>query len=174
MSSRYKLSERPSDDAQRATFDSVYRHIVAIDLPWDVKYAGFERILYDCKRIDHWRPVGISHDALKVLAEQGFPNTCKELVRGHILGRRERAKMILDVDTPLPDAWEIFTEHDKVVIITKSENSTQRTADTWSEIYPIPPDLFDYVEGFGLHYGKGMRREFFESLAKGVGVLAHT
>lgn len=174
MSSRYKLSARPSDEAQRAAFNNVYRHIVAIDLPWDVKYAGFERILYDSKRIDHWRPIGISHGALTVLAEQGFPNTCKDVVRGHILGRKERAKMILDVEAPLPDAWEIFTEHDKVVIITKSENGSRRTANTWSEVHPIPPHIFDYVEGFGLHYGKDIRREFFESLANEVGVIAHT
>ena len=113
--------------------------------------------------------MGITKDALTALAEEGFPNSSKSVVRGHIQGRKERAAIILDRDDLLDDAFELFMEMDRVVLITKAENGSKRTADTWSKVLKFSDETFDYVEGFGINYGK--HRDFFRKLAIEIGVL---
>ncbi|MDX1737236.1 MAG: hypothetical protein R3261_03310, partial [Alphaproteobacteria bacterium] len=41
----------------------------------------------------------------------GYPNVCKSIVRGHIRGRKERAKILMDREVPLPDAFEVFMDN---------------------------------------------------------------
>lgn len=165
---RSKRLGRPGTEFQREVFNDVYKHILGIALNWEVKYAGMERILFDSKWVDHWLPVGITREALKSLANEGFPDNSKSVVRGHIHGRKERAKIILDRKEPLTNAFELFMEMDRVVLVTKAENGSKRTPDTWSEVFAFPEDTFDYVEGFGIHYGKN--REFLRKLAKENGI----
>jgi hypothetical protein len=166
---RTKREGRPDLDLQREVFNDVYRHVMAINLHWEAKYAGMERILFDSKWVDHWIPIGITHDALAALAEEGFPVTSKSVVRGHIQGRKERAAVLLDREDPLENAFDLFMEMDRVVLITKSENGSKRAADTWSKVLAFPDDTFDYVEGFGINYGK--HREILRKLAQEHSVL---
>jgi hypothetical protein len=165
---RNKKDGRPPIELQREVFNDIYRHIIAINLHWEAKYAGMERMLFDSKWVDHWLPVGITRDALLALAEEGFPATSKSVVRGHIKGRKERAALLLDRDEPLNNAFDLFMEMDRVVLVTKAENGSKRTADTWSEIIHFPENTFDYVEGFGINFGR--YRDLLRRLAKESGV----
>ena len=127
-----------------------------------------ERILYDSKWVDHWVPVGITVDALKYLADEGFPSASKAVVRGHICSRRERAALLLDREEPLIDAFDRFIEMDRVVIITKAENARGRTFDTWSTVLEFPDTTFDYVEGYGLNFAsvRGLLTDLARSLER--------
>lgn len=167
---RDKREGRPAIEQQREVFNDVYLHVMAINLHWEAKYAGMERMLFDSKWVDHWLPVGITHDALLALAEEGFPATSKSVVRGHIKGRKERAALLLDRDEPLDNAFDLFMEMDRVVLITKAENGSKRTADSWSEIIHFPENTFDYVEGFGINFSR--YRDMLRRLAKDIGVVA--
>ena len=145
--------ERPTKEEQLKVFSNLFEAFKLIKLDWKSKYAGFERILFDSKLVDHWLIIGISRNALEYIAENGFSKTNKGVVRGHIKGRKDRAKHLFTHDFKSPeDAFKYFMEHDKVTLITKNENSINKGPDDWSKLYRIDPEIFPYRCGYATKY----------------------
>ena len=145
--------EQPSKAKQLEVFCNLFEAFQSINLDWKSKYAGFERILLDSKLVDHWLIVEISHDALKLIASNGFSKTNKGVVRGHITDRKDRAKHLFTHNfESSEDAFEYFMDNDKVALITKNENSIKKGPDDWSERYKIPPETFPYRCGYATKY----------------------
>ena len=46
--------DRPEYSEQLKVFSNLFEAFKGIKLDWKSKYAGFERILYDSKLVDHW------------------------------------------------------------------------------------------------------------------------
>ena len=70
---------RPEYIEQLKAFTTVWEAFKLIELPWQAKYTGFDRILSDSKLVDHWTIVGISDDALSLIASNGFQKPIKAL-----------------------------------------------------------------------------------------------
>jgi hypothetical protein len=87
-----------------------------------------------------WRVVSISESALKRIASQ---RTCKNVQRGHILSRIDRAIYLFKRPEPINEDVLInyFFEHDTVALIMKEENNNHGTAH-WSKLYAVPNGLF--------------------------------
>jgi len=145
--------DRPEYKEQLKVFSNLFESFKHIKLDWKSKYAGFERILLDSKLVDHWLIVGISHDALMLIAKNGFSKTNKGVVRGHIKDRKDRAKHLFTFDfKSSEDAFQYFMKYDKVTLITKNENSIKKGPNDWSKPYPIPPEIFPYRCGYATKY----------------------
>ena len=145
--------KRPSYEEQLSIFSNLFEAFKPIKLDWKSKYAGFERILLDSKLVDHWLIVGISRDALKYIAENGFSKTNKGVVRGHIKDRKDRAKHLFTHDfKSSEEAFKYFMKYDKVKLITKNENSIKKGSKDWSKQYRIPPETFPYRCGYATKY----------------------
>ena len=83
--------ERPAQEDQLKVFSNLFEAFKSVKLDWKSKYAGFERVLLDSKLVDHWLIVGISHDALELIANNGFSKTQKHLKNEFpIRGSREK------------------------------------------------------------------------------------
>ena len=116
-----KQLERPSEEHQFRVFSNVFEAFKSIDLGWKEKYAGFERILWESKQIDHWVAKAITHDALSMIAKNGFKKYNPEIVRGHIMARKIRAeKLFSSKFKSNKDAFDFFMQEDKVTLITKT------------------------------------------------------
>ena len=114
---------RPEYIEQLKAFTTVWKAFKLIELPWQAKYTGFERILFDSKLLDHWTIVGISNDALSLIGINGFSKTNKGVVRGHIKDRKDRASHLFTADfKSSEDAFKYFMEYGKVNLITTNEN----------------------------------------------------
>ncbi len=145
--------KRPSQEEQLKVFSNLFEAFKSIKLDWKSKYAGFERVLLDSKLVDHWVIVGISHDALELIANNGFSKTNKGVVRGHITNRKDRAEYLFSHDfKSSEDAYRYFMDLDKVILITKNENSIKKGLDDWSKTYEIDPEIFPYRCGFSTKY----------------------
>lgn len=145
---------RPSEEMQMRVFCDVYSAVKNIELDWSSKYAGFERILFDSKLMDHWTITGISKEALMVIAKNGFVRNNPGVVRGHIIDRRVRAEVLFKDNNFKTDieAYKYFVEHDKVVLITKAENGFKKTSSDWSKVYDLDDDLFPFRCGYSATY----------------------
>tara|TARA_B110000305_G_C19108963_1_gene478850 strand:+ start:64 stop:567 length:504 start_codon:yes stop_codon:yes gene_type:complete len=143
----------PEYKEQLEAFSTLFEAFKLIELPWQAKYQGFDRILFDSKLVDHWTIVGISYDALSLIASNGFSKTNKGVVRGHIKDRKDRASHLFTADfESTKDAFKYYIEHDKVELITKNENSGGKSPADWSKRYPLPNDIFPYRCGLAAKY----------------------
>ena len=148
-----KYIERPSEETQFKVFSNVFDAFKLIDLEWNKKYAGFERILWESKQVDHWVPKAITHDALAILAKNGFKKYNPQIVRGHIISRRNRAeKLFSNKFKTNKDAFDFFMEADMVTLITKTENSRSKSTE-WSESYRFSQKLVHWrSSGYAMTY----------------------
>jgi hypothetical protein len=72
-----------------------------------------------------WRVIGITPDALKVLARHDFKRPSRQLQRGHKAGRSGTAQALyVDRAKPMPLArfFDFFLKRDETVIMTNDEN----------------------------------------------------
>lgn len=163
---------RPSEEMQMRVFCDVYSAVKNIKLDWASKYAGFERILFDSKLMDHWMITGVSQDALMVIAKNGFVKNNQGVVRGHIIGRRARAEVLFRDNNFKTDieAYDYFIEHDKVVLITKAENGVKKTSSDWSKVYNLDDDLFPFRCGYSATYTENAL-SCLRQLAKNEGII---
>tara|TARA_X000000368_G_C22731462_1_gene579685 strand:+ start:122 stop:682 length:561 start_codon:yes stop_codon:yes gene_type:complete len=161
------LLNRPPQETQLKVFSNLYESFKAIDLDWKVKYAGFERILFDSKLVDHWIITGITHKALECIANNNFSKKNTGVVRGHILDRRERAKKLFENNgfESSTDAFNYFMENDTVTLVTKAENGIKKSPSDWSKVYPIDSNLFPYRCGYATVY-TDEALDYFRTLAK--------
>ena len=148
-----KQLERPSEEHQFRVFSIVFEAFKLIDLGWKEKYAGFERILWESRQIDHWVAKAITHDALSVIAKNGFKKYNPEIVRGHIMARKIRAENLFSSKFKSnKDAFDFFMQEDKVTLITKAENSKSQ-AKEWSQSYPFSENLVRWRStGYAMTY----------------------
>lgn len=103
-------------------FDDLYRSFFAMPhVTWEAKHRAFETMV---ENLPHplfvfWEIVGITPAALDQIVESG---TTKGIQRAHDMSRRERGAAMFDRETPMPDAYEFFYQHDKTILTTKGEN----------------------------------------------------
>jgi hypothetical protein len=144
---------RPEYIEQLKAFTTVWEAFKLIELPWQAKYTGFDRILSDSKLVDHWTIVGISYDALSLIASNGFSKTNKGVVRGHIKDRKDRASHLFTADfKSSEDAFDYYIKYDKVTLVTQNENGRGKSPADWSKQHALPTDLFPYRCGFSAKY----------------------
>ena len=147
---------RPEYIEQLKAFTTVFEAFKLIELPWHAKYAGFETVLCYSELVDHWPGVGISDDALSLIASNGFSTKNTGVVRGHIKDRKDRASHLFTADfKSSEDAFEYYRKYDKITLITKNENAKGKSPADWSKQYTLPPSLFPYREkGYSIQYTK--------------------
>ena len=144
---------RPEYIEQLKAFTTVFEAFKLIELPWHAKYAGFETVLCYSELVDHWPGVGISDDALSLIASNGFSTKNTGVVRGHIKDRKDRASHLFTADfKSSEDAFEYYRKYDKITLITKNENAKGKSPADWSKQYTLPPSLFPYRCGFSAKY----------------------
>ena len=144
---------RPEYIEQLKAFTTVWEAFKLIELPWQAKYTGFDRILSDSKLVDHWTIVGISDDALSLIASNGFSKTNKGVVRGHIKDRKDRASHLFTADfKSSEDAFDYYIKYDKVTLVTQNENGRGKSPADWSKQHTLPTGLFPYRCGFSAKY----------------------
>ena len=165
-----KLLIQPPREEQIKVFCNLYDAFKLINLDWKSKYAGFERVLFDSKLVDHWIITSITYDALSYIANNGFSKKNTGIVRGHNIDRKMRAKHIFNRNFESPEeVFDYFMEHDKVTLITKSENGVKKGPSDWSTIYPLDRDLFPYRCGYAATY-TDKALDYFKILSKHVGI----
>ena len=147
------VMQRQPREVQLAIFTNLFEAFKSIDLPWEAKYTGFERIILDSKKIDHWPIVEVTRDALQCIVNNGFSKYNKEVVRGHITDRKDRAEILFTRNFKSnEEAFEYFLKHEQVALITRSENSGNKGPKDWSKRYSIPLGIFPYRSGFSAKY----------------------
>jgi hypothetical protein len=116
---------------------ALYELLFSADVALRVKQRTFETA---AESKDSWRVVSISRAALEQINDR---KSAKDLRRGHMLSRRERAAHLFVRDAPLPqaDLLSYFFDHDTVALVTKSENARHGCCH-WSELLAVPAGLF--------------------------------
>lgn len=165
--------KRPNKADQLEVFSNLFDAFKSVNLDWQAKYAGFERVLLDSKMVDHWLITGISRDALEYVAKNGFSKTNKGVVRGHIKDRKDRAKHLFTYSFQSnEEAFEYFMENDRVTLITKNENSIKKGPNDWSKVYKIPSEIFPYRCGYSAKY-TDEALSFLKNLALAEDIRTH-
>lgn len=147
-------NERLTDAIQRERFYEIYDAILPLSLPWDKKYRGFEWLIEDAG-LDLYPIDGITVDALHALEGNNW-NSKGIVKRGHghnRLDRRQRANELFADRVPYENVFEFFMEHEKVTICTPTENGNPGTAH-WSEVIPLPIELFGWRSGWAVSMNK--------------------
>lgn len=102
---------------------------------------------------DHWRVVGITHDALQIFAENNFVKVSRMGInRAHYL--EDRAKIFqryLNRSWEIEEWWADFLSKDKTVLATSGEN--RRSMFERIHEIPLDPPLF-ISQGYAWRYGK--------------------
>jgi len=134
--SRKKI-ERPKDHIQKKLFYHLYDAFLGIELPWKSKYNSFETIVWASNQIDHMVIVGISENALQMVADGGFKRITRGVVRGHQMGRVTRGEHLFGTNrVAYAKAFDFYREQDQCVLITKAENGVKVDPETgWSPIF---------------------------------------
>jgi len=75
---------------------------------------------------DSWRVVGITENALKVFAKNGFKKVPRMGInRSHIIERNKTYTKLLEGEFDCDNFWSIFLENDKTILSTSSENMSK-------------------------------------------------
>jgi hypothetical protein len=87
-----------------------------------------------------WRVVGITEDAVRIIAANGFRRPSKQLARDHTKPRAETYSKIFNGNVmEFDEWWEWVWEHDKTILMTNNEHHSRIV----SKIYDI-----DWKMGF--------------------------
>jgi len=92
-----------------------------------------------------WRVVGITEEAIKAIARNGFNKPSRMLARDHSRPRAETyTKIFAEEKMPFQVWWDWVWEHDQTVLMTNEEHHdpTKR-----SRTYPINPAESYFVDG---------------------------
>ena len=117
-----------------------------------------------------WPVVGITRGALVRLQENRW-ELKREVVRGHVMPRRERGRRLFgDEDrVPYDEAFDFYCKNDEtVLVLAKGENGNDGT-DHWSEVIPLPRSLFGWRTGMAVYLRKD-RKQHLQKLAMELGL----
>ena len=112
-----------------------------------------------------WRVVGITREALEILAANEFKLPSRTLCRGHITDRSATARKLFDGATPLPldEFFDLFLHADRTVIMTNDQNKVKGTFPEYIEIDNPKAELFSNGSMMGWKHRK-KEREFLREL----------
>jgi len=163
--------DRPEDHVQKKLFYHLYDAFLAIQLPWKSEYTSFETILWASNQIDHMVIVGISKNALQLIADGGFKKTTRGVVRGHKMGRVTRGERLFgDCRVDYENAFDFYRKQDQCVLITKAEDGVKVDSKDWSHIFEFNQTdwLFPWRSpGYSAHYSDEAL-ESLKDLAKNI------
>ena len=99
-----------------------------------------------------WKVVGITRNALDVLAANDFEMPSHQICRGHFIDRKTTIKEMFSRDEPMrfDEFWEAAIERDRTVLMTYKENGK-------GKLFPeyISFDAGDlFADGVGVTYRK--------------------
>ncbi len=106
-----------------------------------------------------WKVVGITRQALDLLAANDFEIPTHQICRGHFIDRRATIKEMFARDQPMQfdEFWETAIERDKTVLMTYKENGKGKPFPEY-----IPFDSGDlFPDGVGVTYRKA-EKEFLK------------
>ena len=69
--------------------------------------------------------------------------------RGHDMGRKARWDALVSGMVSDAEAFDFWRKHDAVTLTTPEENSDNGSAH-WSEVIPLPVELFGWHTGYGV------------------------
>ncbi len=107
------------------------------DCPSDFRMTRLTKIQTEIMGIEGgWRVIGITPEALDLLATQNFRKDKLPLCRGHRVDRIQTAKEVFERDQPLgiEEFFELFLKNDDTVIMLKKQN---KHAESFPEFIPI-------------------------------------
>jgi len=122
------------------------RNAVQAGLNGHLVQKSFEELLGAITLTDSWRPTHISRLAVKTLTDQSihYVLRTKQIRRAHgqVMGRIERYDRTIEILTgqcePFEVWWPFFLEHDKTVLITRSEHNNKVVFDI-NDMIELPP-----------------------------------
>lgn len=112
-----------------------------------------------------WRVVGLTPEALAMLATNDFKRPPRVLCRGHIIDRVTTVRRLFDREVPLslPEFFEIFVESDRTVIMTNQQNRTNSAFPAYIPIDNPDAALFPNGSLMGWKHRK-IEREYLREL----------
>jgi hypothetical protein len=111
-----------------------------------------------------WRVTGITHEALKVFAQNDFKKVSRMGInRSHIEARKDTYRTLLETDfNSIEEWWDYYFSRDMTILSTSSENMSEQL----SKVYPIDPVLGLFrTSGYAWKHGKE-EIAFLRNLAK--------
>lgn len=114
-----------------------------------------------------WRVIGITHEALNLLAEKNFEKKLfpRLLCRGHKVSRNETTRQLFDLEMPvsLDEFFMIFLENDQTVIMLTTQNKNGVPFPEYIKIENPNVELFPNHGLIGWKHRKA-EREFLREL----------
>ena len=85
-----------------------------------------------------WRVVGITEDAIRVIARNGFRKPKHALARDHTQPRAiTYTKVFCSGLMPFEEWWNWIWTHDKTILMTNKEHNSKNV----SKVYPVDPGV---------------------------------
>jgi hypothetical protein len=122
------------------------RDAIKVGLNGHLVQKSFEELLGSVTLTDSWRPTHISRLAVKTLTDQSihYVLRTKQIRRAHgqVMGRIERYDRTIEILTgqcePFEAWWPFFLEHDKTILITRTEHNDKVVFDI-NNMIELPP-----------------------------------
>lgn len=116
-----------------------------------------------------WRVVGITREALDILAANDFKLPSRTLCRGHIVDRSATARALFDGAIPLPldEFFDLFLDADRTVIMTNEQNKVKGEFPSYIGIDNPKAELFSNGSLMGWKHRK-REREFLRELRESL------
>lgn len=141
--------------------------------PEDFRHGRLTSILTAIMGIENygWRVVGITREALDLLATTGFDKNKlpRHLCRGHIVDRIKTAQELFDGKEPKPIAkfFDVFMRNDRVVIMLNEQNNHSASFPKYIEIDNPDATLFPNGALMSWKHRK-QEREYLRQLHAGL------
>jgi len=115
-----------------------------------------------------WRPIQITHNALKLFAKHDFKKP-KGLERAHIVPRRETIQELIESDWTGDEWWEWYKERDYTVLSTRKENRDEKNFHNVKRIDIPKEKMLFWGKPVGFEYGT-LEKEFLINAAREIGI----
>jgi len=117
-----------------------------------------------------WRPVEITHEAIKLFVENDF-KVPKGLERAHIYHRRDTMRELMNRDWECGEWWEWYKERDYTVLSTRQENRDESNFHSVKKL-EVPKDMMLFWgKRVGFEYGQ-LEKEFIIGAARELGFIS--
>lgn len=161
---KHKIHKEPNDEEKKALY-KFYEIIFDSHFSLSKKRSLITAVLsYETWS---WRVVGITEEAIKVIARNNFKKPSKALARDHSVPRVETYNRVFEAKMNFDDWWRWIWEHDKTTLMTNKEHQSIKTKPP-SLIYPINPSDNYFIGGLliGWHQTKSREGAFIKDLCE--------
>jgi hypothetical protein len=112
-----------------------------------------------------WHVVGITREALDLLATNEFRKPSKGLCRGHIVNRIKTARLLFGRSEPmkLDEFFNLFLENDRTVIMLKEQNNHNMPCPDFIPVANLAGELFPNGSLIGWKHRK-LERDYLRNL----------